>query len=210
MQAKMMFHMLDIDKACAERCFRMWDKMCMHSLRNQSQDFRNMDEYMAFRVIDVGGEFTESFLCWGMGIQIPREEDVELSKSRAQRRLEVREIDQTLAALDPEQRLMLDLLNNADANRRQTILELLELVDLLLEPALAILCRLAHVGKLLDGIVKLGLQLAALDLDAGQEVVEILKIGRRLKFIVQIVLEPDIGLHGLRSGQRRGRHGCLM
>ena len=82
MQAKMMFHMLAIDKTSAERSFRMWDKMCMHSLRNQSQDFRNMDEYMAFRVIDVGGEFTESFLCWGMGIEITKEEDVELSNVR--------------------------------------------------------------------------------------------------------------------------------
>jgi hypothetical protein len=56
MQAKIMFRLASIDKACTERVLGAWKIMVSTTLRHQGKDFSNMDEYMAFRVVDVGAQ----------------------------------------------------------------------------------------------------------------------------------------------------------
>ena len=54
-QAKMMLEMLSIDRECALTTMKVWAKFVeLASGRQHYEDFKSLDEYMEYRVLDVG------------------------------------------------------------------------------------------------------------------------------------------------------------
>lgn len=55
MQAKLMLDMVQIDEACAKTTIKVWAKFVEQaSGRQHGKDFSTLDEYMEYRVLDVG------------------------------------------------------------------------------------------------------------------------------------------------------------
>jgi hypothetical protein len=51
-QAKMMLQLNAIDKACAARVMRAWKTMLSTTRRDKYTDFRDLEDYLNFRVVD--------------------------------------------------------------------------------------------------------------------------------------------------------------
>lgn len=54
LQAKMVVELMDIDKKRGEECVRLWQEMSNVFVQIRDLNFKTMDEYLPFRVIDAG------------------------------------------------------------------------------------------------------------------------------------------------------------
>ena len=53
-EAKMALQLETIDKGCCERVMRVWKEMLSTTLRDKDTDFRSLEEYVEFRIVDTG------------------------------------------------------------------------------------------------------------------------------------------------------------
>jgi len=53
-EAKMALKLELTDKKCAERVMRVWKEMISTTLRDKDREFRSLEEYVEFRIIDTG------------------------------------------------------------------------------------------------------------------------------------------------------------
>ncbi|KAK4171121.1 isoprenoid synthase domain-containing protein [Triangularia setosa] len=74
LQSKMMQQLLATDTPCAERIITTWKTMLSTTLKQKSEDFVNLDEYLDFRIIDTGAPFVEATMLFGMGLGLPQQD----------------------------------------------------------------------------------------------------------------------------------------
>jgi hypothetical protein len=55
-QAKMIHNLTTIDGPCAKRLIDVWKAMLEQTFRRQNQEFKSMEDYLDFRVLDIGAE----------------------------------------------------------------------------------------------------------------------------------------------------------
>jgi hypothetical protein len=53
-EAKMVYHLTKTDKKCTERVMRVWKEMIATTVRDQDKNFRSLEEYVDFRIVDTG------------------------------------------------------------------------------------------------------------------------------------------------------------
>lgn len=54
LQAKMAVEMMDIDREQGQECLRLWKEMSEVFVQIRDLDFKKLDEYLPFRVVDAG------------------------------------------------------------------------------------------------------------------------------------------------------------
>lgn len=54
LQAKMAVEMLDLDKAQGQECLRLWKEMSDVFVEIRDLDFKIIEDYLHFRVVDAG------------------------------------------------------------------------------------------------------------------------------------------------------------
>lgn len=54
LQAKMAVELMDLDKVQGKECLRLWKEMSDVFVEIRDLDFKQMDDYLRFRVVDAG------------------------------------------------------------------------------------------------------------------------------------------------------------
>ncbi|KAK6525709.1 hypothetical protein TWF281_010760 [Arthrobotrys megalospora] len=88
LQSRILLELVKIDPDCGDQLVEMWQEMVSTAV-NQPKVFRDLDEYLEFRIIDTGCGFSGGVILFGMGIKLTDEEhkiarEVVLSVWRAQ------------------------------------------------------------------------------------------------------------------------------
>jgi hypothetical protein len=74
-QSKMLLELLSIDTPCAEVVIDSWKTMISTTAKQDKQRvFRNLDEYVDFRIVDTGAPFVDMLMRFGMGILLSKDE----------------------------------------------------------------------------------------------------------------------------------------
>ncbi|KAI9727247.1 MAG: hypothetical protein M1828_006866 [Chrysothrix sp. TS-e1954] len=74
LQAKMVVELLNIDKKQGHECLRLWKEMSDVFVQIRDLDFKTLDDYLPFRVVDAGCPWTMSLLCFSMDFALTKEE----------------------------------------------------------------------------------------------------------------------------------------
>lgn len=95
MQEKITLDLAAMDRECALRIMNVWKTMISTTLRNKGKIFRNLEDYLKFRILDVGApyvwfhlldwiylsltsSFVEAVMLFGLGMTLTPEEDEKL------------------------------------------------------------------------------------------------------------------------------------
>ena len=54
LQAKMAVELVSVDKDLGNECIRLWKEMADVFVQIRDMDFKSLDEYLPFRVVDAG------------------------------------------------------------------------------------------------------------------------------------------------------------
>ncbi|KAL4758128.1 isoprenoid synthase domain-containing protein [Aspergillus foveolatus] len=74
-QSKMLLELLSIDAPCAEVVIDSWKTMISTTAKqDKNRVFRNLDEYIDFRIVDTGAPFVDMLMRFGMGILLSKDE----------------------------------------------------------------------------------------------------------------------------------------
>ncbi|PLB50378.1 geranylgeranyl pyrophosphate synthase [Aspergillus steynii IBT 23096] len=74
-QAKMMLDLLLIDKPCGEAIINEWKRMVKTTAGlDKARHFKNLDDYIEYRIVDTGAPFTDCLMRFGTGILLFPEE----------------------------------------------------------------------------------------------------------------------------------------
>lgn len=64
LQAKMAVELMDIDPAQGRECLRLWKEMSNVFVKIRDLDFKQLDDYLPFRVVDAGCPYDDSPQNW--------------------------------------------------------------------------------------------------------------------------------------------------
>ncbi|KAL2021599.1 hypothetical protein VTK56DRAFT_6952 [Thermocarpiscus australiensis] len=78
-QAKMMLQLTATDRKCAERVMDVWTTMLSTTLKDKARNFKDLEDYLDFRIIDTGALFVESLMLFGMEMTLTKDEDAMLA-----------------------------------------------------------------------------------------------------------------------------------
>ncbi|GLB12133.1 terpene cyclase [Aspergillus tubingensis] len=75
-QSKMLLDLLSIDAACAEVVIESWKTMINTTAKqDKTRAFRNLEEYVDYRIVDTGAPFVDTLMRFGMGLLLTTEEE---------------------------------------------------------------------------------------------------------------------------------------
>ncbi|KAL4816983.1 isoprenoid synthase domain-containing protein [Aspergillus spinulosporus] len=74
-QSKMLLELLSIDAPCAEVVINSWKTMISTTAKqDKKRVFGSLDEYVDFRIVDMGAPFVDMLMRYGMGILLSKDE----------------------------------------------------------------------------------------------------------------------------------------
>ncbi|USW55040.1 Putative polyprenyl synthetase, isoprenoid synthase domain superfamily [Septoria linicola] len=79
LQAKMAVELIDVDRHQGLECLRLWKEMSDVFVQIRDLNFKNLDGYLPFRVVDAGCPWTMSLLCFSMDFSLTKSEEQDLS-----------------------------------------------------------------------------------------------------------------------------------